>query len=38
MTDPYAKALGVNGNRGMVIDLIETNPIDFNKDRKTRIN
>ena len=24
--DPYAKACGVNGKRGMVIDLLETNP------------
>lgn len=27
--DPYAKALGVNGNRGMVIDLAATNPEGF---------
>ena len=26
VTDPYAKAAGVNGNRGMVIDLAATNP------------
>jgi pullulanase len=27
--DPYAKAVGVNGNRGMVIDLEATNPEGF---------
>jgi len=27
--DPYAKAVGVNGNRGMVIDLSSTNPPGF---------
>lgn len=26
VVDPYAKAVGVNGNRGMVIDLSRTNP------------
>ncbi|MBE6024208.1 MAG: type I pullulanase [Cellulosilyticum sp.] len=26
VVDPYAKACGVNGNRGMIIDLAETNP------------
>ncbi len=26
VVDPYAKALGVNGNRGMVVDLSRTNP------------
>ncbi len=30
--DPYAKALGVNGNRGMVIDLPGTNPPGFEDD------
>lgn len=30
--DPYAKALGVNGNRGMVIDLLETDPDGFGSD------
>lgn len=32
--DPYAKAVGVNGNRGMVIDLAATNPEGFEKDSK----
>lgn len=32
--DPYAKAVGVNGNRGMVIDLEATDPEGFDKDTK----
>jgi pullulanase len=28
----YAQAVGVNGNRAMVIDLESTNPMDWNKD------
>lgn len=32
--DPYAKAIGVNGNRGMVIDLATTNPDGWDKDGK----
>ena len=31
-TDPYAKALGVNGERGMVIDLDSTDPAGFGED------
>ena len=30
--DPYAKAAGVNGNRGMVVDLALTNPAGWNED------
>lgn len=30
--DPYAKALGVNGDRGMVIDLAGTDPDGFEND------
>lgn len=30
--DPYAKAVGINGLRGMVVDLSLTNPEDFDKD------
>jgi len=30
--DPYAKAVGVNGLRGMVVDLDSTDPSDWNKD------
>jgi pullulanase len=31
--DPYAIAAGVNGNRGMVLNLSETDPKDFSMDR-----
>ncbi len=34
--DPYAKAVGVNGNRGMVIDLDATDPEGFDKDIKPK--
>ena len=37
VVDPYAKALGVNGNRGMVINLRATDPIDFSKDEKPEL-
>ena len=30
--DPYARAVGVNGNRGMVIDLKATDPEGFDRD------
>ena len=30
--DPYAKAAGVNGDRGMVVDLSKTDPAGFSKD------
>lgn len=32
--DPYAKSAGVNGERGMVIDLNSTNPEGFGNDTK----
>lgn len=32
VTDPYAKAVGVNGRRGMVLDLKETDPKGFEYD------
>lgn len=32
--DPYAKAVGVNGNRGMVINLETTNPEGFTEEVK----
>lgn len=35
--DPYAKAVGVNGNRGMVIDLDATDPEGFDKDTKPEL-
>lgn len=31
--DPYAKAVGVNGNRGMVVDLASTNPQGFEEEQ-----
>ncbi len=31
--DPYAKAVGVNGLRGMVVDLAQTNPAGWDADR-----
>jgi pullulanase len=33
-SDIYAKAVGVNGNRGMVVDLEDTNPVNWLKDKK----
>lgn len=32
--DPYALAVGVNGQRGMVVDLKRTNPPGWKRDRK----
>ncbi|NLK95573.1 MAG: type I pullulanase [Clostridiales bacterium] len=37
VTDPYAKALGVNGNRGMVIDLSSTNPVGWEVVKKPEL-
>ena len=31
--DPYAKAAGVNGKRGMVVDLLSTNPPGWENDK-----
>lgn len=31
--DPYAKAVGVNGDRAMVIDMAATNPAGWDKDK-----
>ncbi|HEX3168855.1 MAG TPA: type I pullulanase [Chitinophagaceae bacterium] len=31
--DPYTKAVGVNGKRAMVVDLKETNPANWEKDK-----
>lgn len=33
-TDPYAKAVGANGARAMVVDLAKTNPTGWARDRK----
>ncbi|MFL0253053.1 type I pullulanase [Clostridium neuense] len=32
VTDPYAKATGINGHRGAIIDISETNPENWDKD------
>lgn len=32
VVDPYAKAVGINGQRGAIIDLKDTNPDSFSKD------
>ncbi|MHC1750624.1 MAG: type I pullulanase [Cellulosilyticaceae bacterium] len=32
IVDPYAKAVGVNGKRGMVIDFTQTNPANWAED------
>ncbi len=37
VVDPYAKAVGANGNRGMVVDLKSTNPKDWDKDNFQRV-
>jgi pullulanase len=31
--DPYAKAVGVNGKRAMIVDLEKTNPVNWEKDK-----
>lgn len=36
--DPYAKAVGVNGKRGAIIDLAETNPDGWNQDKRPTLN
>jgi pullulanase len=33
VTDPYVKAVGVNGHMGVVLDLKETNPPNWQKDK-----
>ena len=35
--DIYAKAAGVNGNRGMIVDLAATNPDDWDKDKHVSV-
>lgn len=32
--DPYAVAVGANGNRAMIVDLRETDPADWSRDHK----
>ncbi len=33
VTDPYAKAVGTNGKRAMIVDLKKTNPIGWKNDK-----
>ena len=35
--DIYAKAVGVNGTRGMVVDLPATNPVNWESDKKPEL-
>lgn len=35
--DPYAKAVGVNGKKGMVVDLSKTNPDNWSQDSKPEL-
>ena len=37
VVDPYAKAVGVNGNRGMIVDLSETDPDGWAQDSFSRV-
>lgn len=37
VVDPYAKAVGANGNRGMIVDLNSTNPKGWDKDKFNRV-
>ena len=37
VVDPYAKAAGVNGDRGMIVDLDETDPDGWDEDTFARV-
>ncbi len=37
VVDPYAKAVGVNGNRGMIVDLADTDPEGWADDSFSRV-
>lgn len=37
VVDPYAKAVGVNGNRGMIVDLNDTDPEGWDNDKFSRV-
>ena len=37
VVDPYAKAVGVNGNRGMIVDLSDTDPKGWSDDSFSRV-
>ena len=36
--DPWVKAVGVNSERGIIVDLEKTNPPDWNRDKRISIN
>ena len=36
-TDPWVKAVGVNGKRGAIVDLRETNPVNWENDRSPEL-
>ena len=38
MPDPYAKGVGVNGNRGLIFDPKLTNPSNWNTDQQPELN
>lgn len=38
VVDPYAKAVGINGNRGMIVDLDDTDPEEWSDDSFKRVN
>ncbi len=37
VVDPYAKAVGVNGKRGLIIDLSHTNPENWKEDKVIKL-
>jgi pullulanase len=37
VTDPYAKAVGTNGKRAMIVDLKKTNPTGWEKDQSPEL-
>jgi pullulanase len=37
MPDPYAKGVGVNGNRGLIFDPKQTNPSNWNTDKQPEL-
>ncbi|MBW4361745.1 type I pullulanase [Flavobacterium taihuense] len=37
MPDPYAKGVGVNGNRGLIFDAKQTNPSNWNTDKQPEL-
>ncbi|SEF63807.1 pullulanase [Caloramator fervidus] len=37
VVDPYAKAVGINGLRGAIIDFNDTNPLNWDKDKPVNL-